>query len=138
MGEDAVREKKGPSMPVMSLNERTLNVCACKLVDEVILGAPRTVTEDLIKTWDVHVVARATGHTRSFDGPDVAAGIDSAYSVQLGTYVEIQSQWPHLCHATIVERIIRKRELYERRNGDRARREDVYYGSKARTAAPEG
>jgi len=130
-----VRQAKGPIMPVMSLNERVLNVCACKWVDEVIIGAPRTVTEDLVKTWDIHVVARAIGHARSFGGPDVAAGIDEAYSVprRLGTYVEIQSRWPELCHATIVERIIRKRELYERRNSNRARREDDYYASKSRT-----
>jgi len=135
-----VRQTRGRSMPVMSVNERVLNVCACKWVDEVIIGAPRTVTEDLVKTWDIHVVARGTGHTRSFGGPDVAAGIDKAYSVprRLGAYVEIQSRWPELGHAKIVERIIRKRELYERRNGDRARREDVYYASKDRTAGPEG
>jgi len=138
--DQTIRQAKGPNMPVMSLNERVLNVCACKWVDEVIIGAPRTVTEDLVKTWDIHVVARATGYTRSFSAPDDAAGIDEAYSVirRLGTYVEIPSRWPELNHTTVVERIVRKRELYEKRNCDRARREDVYYASKARTAAPEG
>lgn len=42
-----------------------LNVCACKWVDEVIIGAPMCVTEDLLKTWDIHVVAKGAGHKRN-------------------------------------------------------------------------
>ena len=46
-----------------------MNVCACKWVDEVIIGAPMTVTEDLVKTWDIHVVAKGAGHKRNSGEP---------------------------------------------------------------------
>merc|ERR1719247_2068717 len=65
-----VRQAKGPSFPVMNLTERVLNVCACKWVDEVIIGAPRGVTEDLLKTWDIHFVAHGSGHLRNRDCED--------------------------------------------------------------------
>mmetsp|Transcript_28802 Transcript_28802/g.90775 ORF Transcript_28802/g.90775 Transcript_28802/m.90775 type:complete len:437 (-) Transcript_28802:276-1586(-) len=127
-----VSRAKGPHMPVMSLNERVLNVCACKWVDEVIIGAPRGVTEDLIRTWDIHLVARATGHMRAESlGREVADPY--AVAQRLGVYAEIPSKWPDLCHATIVERIIGNREKYQKRNLDRARREDAYYAAKDNT-----
>eukprot|EP00439_Symbiodinium_sp_Y106_P058489 s1472_g8.t1 len=49
----------------MTLWNYPRNVCACKWVDEVIIGAPRHITEDLIKTWDIHIVARGSGHMRT-------------------------------------------------------------------------
>jgi len=128
----AVSRAKGPHLPVMSLNERVLNVCACKWVDEVIIGAPREVTEDLIKTWNIHVIARATGHVRTGE-PREEASDPFAVAQRLGMYVEIPSQWPDLCHATVVERIIGNRGKYQTRNLDRARREDAYYASKETT-----
>jgi len=134
LNEDLVVSRaKGPHYPVMSLNERVLNVCACKWVDEVIIGAPREVTEDLIKTWNVHVVARATGHLRS---DELGTGPTSHLAVaqRLGIYAEVPSKWPELCHATVIERIISGRERYQKRNLDRARREDVYYASKDTTS----
>lgn len=61
----SISRSKGQNLPVMNLNERVLNVCACKWVDEVIIGAPMSVTEDLVKTWDINVVAKGTGHKRN-------------------------------------------------------------------------
>jgi ethanolamine-phosphate cytidylyltransferase len=133
----SVSRAKGSSLPVMNLNERVLNVCACKWVDEVIIGAPRYVTEDLIKTWQIHVVARGAGHKRN----GVDQEVSSRFEVpkRLNIYREVPSRWPHLCHDTVVERIIGGRELYLKRNQDRARREDVYYESKnTQNSPPEG
>ncbi|CAK0855946.1 unnamed protein product, partial [Prorocentrum cordatum] len=127
--DSTVRDAKGAFCPVMNLNERVLNVCACKWVDEVIIGAPRNVTEDLMKTWDIHVVARGKGHLRN--GPD-ASKTTGHYAVpqQIGAYTEVPSAWPELCHDTVVRRIVESREQYLRRNRDRAQREDKYYAAK--------
>eukprot|EP00440_Ansanella_granifera_P050333 gb/GFBE01054552.1/.p1 GENE.gb/GFBE01054552.1/~~gb/GFBE01054552.1/.p1 ORF type:complete len:282 (+),score=48.63 gb/GFBE01054552.1/:1-846(+) len=130
----SVSRAKGPSFPVMNLNERVLNVCACKWVDEVIIGAPREVTEDLIKTWDIHVVARGSDHKR--DVTDTEAVKRFEVPRRSGIYKEIASKWPDLCHETVVERIIRGRELYLSRNKDRAKREDVYYQTKTKSNSP--
>ena len=56
-----IRSYKGGAIgnsPVMNLHERVLNVLQCKHVDEVVIGAPWTITPDLIKTLNVAVVAR--------------------------------------------------------------------------------
>lgn len=124
----SISKAKGQNLPVMNLNERVLNVCACKWVDEVIIGAPMTVTEDLVKTWDIHVVAKGAGHKRNSGEPKD----DPRFEVpkKSGIYKELQSRWPDLCHDTVVERIIRGREQYLTRNKDRAKREDTYYETK--------
>jgi len=128
--DQTVTRSKGANYPVMSLNERVLNVCACKWVDEVVIGAPRVVSEDLIKTWKIDVVARGAGHKRD-SGRDVNAGEDPfALPRKSGILKEVQSQWEDLCHETVVSRIIAEREAYLNRNKDRARREDVYYEGK--------
>jgi len=124
----SISKAKGQNLPVMNLNERVLNVCACKWVDEVIIGAPMSVTEDLVKTWDIHVVAKGSGHKRNAGEPKY----DPRFEVpkKSGIFKELPSRWPDLCHDTVVERIIRGREEYLTRNKDRARREDTYYETK--------
>lgn len=125
---------KGPSFPIMNLNERVLNVCACKWVDEVIIGAPRQVTEDLIKTWDIHVVVKGTQHMR--DAISIHEEERFGVAKSLGVYKEVPSKWPELCLETVVQRIISDRETYLTRNRDRAKREDVYYDSKNTVNSP--
>lgn len=133
--DSTVSDAKGAHLPVMNLNERVLNVCACKWVDEVIIGAPRNVTEDLMKTWDVHVVARGKGHLRN--GPDASAAAGHHVVPQrLGAYVEVPSAWPSLCHDTVVRRIVESREQYLKRNLDRAQRENQYYAAKDTSSSP--
>ncbi|CAL1154652.1 unnamed protein product [Cladocopium goreaui] len=124
----SISKAKGQNLPVMNLNERVLNVCACKWVDEVIIGAPMSVTEDLVKTWDIHVVAKGSGHKCNAGEPKY----DPRFEVpkKSGIFKELPSRWPDLCHDTVVERIIRGREEYLTRNKDRARREDTYYETK--------
>jgi len=129
----SVQEAKGQCFPVMTLNERVLNVCACKWVDEVVIGAPRRVTDDLIKTWNIKVVAQGTEHKRFAGAAEARAGLyDVAH--KMGIHHEIPSRWPHLCHDAVVERIMRDREVYTNRNKDRARREDAYYQGKQATS----
>ncbi len=44
----------------MTLHERSLSVLACRHVDEVIIGAPPALTEDLITTFNISIVARGS------------------------------------------------------------------------------
>ena len=41
----------------MSIHERALNVLSCKYVDEVIIGAPWTITKDMLNSLNISVVA---------------------------------------------------------------------------------
>lgn len=43
-----VNEIKGKNYPLMNLQERVLSVLSCRYVDEVVIGAPYSVTKDLL------------------------------------------------------------------------------------------
>lgn len=47
--DDVINANKGNNYPILSLQERVLNVLAMKYVDEVIMGAPWEITENMIK-----------------------------------------------------------------------------------------
>lgn len=100
----------------------------------MIIGAPRCVTSDLIKTWNIHIVARGCNHQRDAGGASANDGYEVARS--MGLYREVPSKWPELCHETVVRRIINDRETYLRRNRDRAAKEDTYYMGKSQGTSP--
>ena len=49
---------KEKSQPICSLHERALCVLALACVDEVILGAPSIVSNDLIKSMNISIVVK--------------------------------------------------------------------------------
>jgi len=54
-----IREKQGKYWPIMSLQERTLNVLSCRYVDEVVIGCPWVVTQDMCNVLHVRALAIA-------------------------------------------------------------------------------
>lgn len=54
--DDLVGKFKGANYPILSLHERVLMVMANKYVDDVVIGAPYQINEDLIKTLNIHTV----------------------------------------------------------------------------------
>ena len=56
--DEMTRFYRGPDFPIQTLQERVLEVLACKYVDEVIIGAPYFLTADLIKTLNVSKVIK--------------------------------------------------------------------------------
>ncbi|CAG8463522.1 91_t:CDS:2 [Diversispora eburnea] len=66
--DQTVNAIKGANNPLMNLHERVLSVLACRYVDEVIIGAPYSVDENVLyKVYKVDVVAH--GNTDSL--PDI-------------------------------------------------------------------
>jgi ethanolamine-phosphate cytidylyltransferase len=53
-----VNRIRGHGLPILNLYERTLSLLSCKYVDEVIIGAPWVITDDLLKTMNITVVAK--------------------------------------------------------------------------------
>lgn len=51
-----VKYYKGDIYPIVSLQERILMTLACKHVDDVVMGAPYIITEDLIKSLNIKKV----------------------------------------------------------------------------------
>lgn len=133
--DDATANKvKGGNFPIMNLHERTLSVLSCKHVDEVIIGAPWCVTEDMITTMNIAVVVHGTHR----DPRDDHAPLDDSYAVpkRLEIYEEIQSS-SELTVPVILRRIVNNRDAYLERNAKKEKSEADYL-TNHKTYVPEG
>jgi len=54
--DDVVSAERGSHFPILNVHERALSVLACCYVDEVVIGAPRVVTPELIATFNISKV----------------------------------------------------------------------------------
>jgi len=117
-----VHEKKGHGWPVMNLHERTLGVLSCRYVDEVIIGAPWRITEELIKQAKISTICygsvsdpKSVGHEHEDEDPyDVPRA--------LGILKQIQSL-NTLTTSEVVARIMKNRKQYLERNRKKEARE---------------
>lgn len=117
-----VHQKKGAGWPVMNLYERALSVLSCRYVDEVIIGAPWQISEDLIKTSRIKYVAYGSvSDPKSFGAPEHD---DDPYVVpkKLGILKLIQSP-SKLTTSDVVHRIIANRQQYLERNRKKEEKE---------------
>uniref|UniRef100_A0A1Q3FLN4 ethanolamine-phosphate cytidylyltransferase n=1 Tax=Culex tarsalis TaxID=7177 RepID=A0A1Q3FLN4_CULTA len=109
---------KGGNYPIMNLHERVLSVLACKYVSEVVIGAPYSVTKDLMEHFNVDLVC----HGQTAIAPDVGNLDPYAVPKQMGKFMLIDSGNP-ITTEDIVERIIRHRLEYEARNVKKEKKE---------------
>uniref|UniRef100_A0AAY4BYX4 ethanolamine-phosphate cytidylyltransferase n=1 Tax=Denticeps clupeoides TaxID=299321 RepID=A0AAY4BYX4_9TELE len=98
-----VNRYKGKNYPIMNIHERTLSVLACRHVSEVVIGAPYTITKDLLDHFKVDLVCH--GKTEVF--PD-RGGYDP--------YAVSRSQGPTSSHYFLSCVCVCFRLLYEARN----------------------
>lgn len=108
-----VNERKGSNFPIMNLHERTLAVLSCRYVDEVIIGAPWCVSEDMIKTMNITTVVH--GSHRG-DNKDVMKYVDP-YEVprRMSILREVESE-SDLSVQVILNRIVKNRKAFVTRN----------------------
>ena len=143
--EDDEVERVSGAPAVMSLFERALNVLACRCVDEVVLGARRRVTRDMLKSLNIaHVVdgeeserrmvqrTRGTDSEReeAFDARGLAAddaGMAEARAAGVYRVLELTSE---LTTADVVTRILDNQAKYENRNRKRTTQESDYLKNK--------
>ncbi|CAI2177311.1 13007_t:CDS:2, partial [Funneliformis geosporum] len=110
--DQTVNAIKEVNYPLMNLHERVLSVLACRYVDEVIIGAPYSVDNNVLsKVYKVDIVAH--GNTPSL--PDLNGKDPYEIPKELGIYVEIENPSAELTTTKIIERIIEHRKMYEER-----------------------
>ncbi|GFS03423.1 ethanolamine-phosphate cytidylyltransferase [Elysia marginata] len=113
-----VNRYKGANYPIMNMHERTLSVLACKYVSEVVIGAPYSVTAELMEHFKVDVVCHGmTPVMRDVDGSD-----PYAEPKRTGKFKAIDSK-NDLTTQIILERIIKHRLEYEARNKKKEEKE---------------
>jgi len=120
-----VNQVRGLNYPVMNLHERALCVLSCKYADDVVYGAPWLVTQDLITTMNVSVVAcgrpgASTEQLSAAEGPD-------PYIVprEAGILVTISSG-SDMSTDILIGRILTSREIFLARNRKKVRSEVEY------------
>ncbi|XP_031617150.1 ethanolamine-phosphate cytidylyltransferase isoform X1 [Contarinia nasturtii] len=113
-----VNKYKGSNYPIMNIHERVLSVLACKYVNEVVIGAPYSVTTDLMNHFKVGVVCH--GQT---DLP-LENSVHDPYAVpkMMGKFISVDSG-NTMTTEKIVERIIKHRVEFEERNSKKEKKE---------------
>ncbi|KAJ8793085.1 hypothetical protein J1605_003762 [Eschrichtius robustus] len=106
-----VNHYKGKNYPIMNLHERTLSVLACRYVSEVVIGAPYSVTAELLDHFKVDLVC----HGKTEIVPDKDGSDPYEEPKRRGIFCQIDSG-NDLTTDLIVQRIIKNRLEYEARN----------------------
>lgn len=131
--DQTVNLHKGANYPIMNLHERVMNVLACKYADEVVMGAPWKVTEDLIKSMNVAVVVQGTIpkydeslRTLRKGSLDILGEDPYEVAKERGIYVEVESEIP-IETKDIIQRIIDNRLNVMKKYTKTSVKEDRYY-----------
>lgn len=109
---------KGYGYPIMNLHERVLSVLACKYVDEVVIGAPYTITADMMSQLRVEVVCKGLAAVL----PDEHGRDPYAEPKKFGKFRLVDSGNTTTTEK-IVDRIVFHRLEFERRNYEKENKE---------------
>ncbi|XP_067621247.1 ethanolamine-phosphate cytidylyltransferase isoform X2 [Eurosta solidaginis] len=115
-----VNSYKGSNYPIMNLHERVLSVLSCKYVNEVVIGAPYCVTEDVIDHFKIDVVCHGQTPIALENGKFDPYAVPKTR----GIFTLIDSN-NSMTTELIVERIISHRLEYERRNKAKKKKEEA-------------
>ncbi|KJP86287.1 hypothetical protein AK88_04101 [Plasmodium fragile] len=118
--DEVVRRMKGKHFPVVSLLERTLNVLAMKVVDDVVIGAPWLISESFIKRFQIDVVVRGTVVDYFYSNNEL-----DPYAVpkKLNIYQELSSE-SGITTFEIIERIEKNKNCLMSTISKRKKKED--------------
>eukprot|EP00285_Hemiselmis_virescens_P019770 CAMPEP_0173378468 /NCGR_PEP_ID=MMETSP1356-20130122/1620_1 /TAXON_ID=77927 ORGANISM="Hemiselmis virescens, Strain PCC157" /NCGR_SAMPLE_ID=MMETSP1356 /ASSEMBLY_ACC=CAM_ASM_000847 /LENGTH=429 /DNA_ID=CAMNT_0014331543 /DNA_START=243 /DNA_END=1532 /DNA_ORIENTATION=+ len=126
--DEEVNRYKGRNYPIMNLQERVLGVLSCRFVGEVIIGAPWEVTNDMITTFNISIVAHGSQYDATAGG---RGDFDVAYKLpkEMGIFREILST-PDGGVAEIIERVLENRKEFEKKFNKKSAQENAYYEKK--------
>lgn len=122
--DEDVEARRGPHTPIMNVHERALSVLACKYVDEVIIGAPTVIGEDLLRTFNISLVVRGSvTETRAHGNGESAR---YALPRERGMFKLLPSP-SGTTTVSIIQRIVDNRAAFEARNAKKVASETAYY-----------
>jgi len=114
--DEVINKVRGANHPVMNINERTLGVLSCRYVDEVVIGAPWSLTKEMIQMMKINIVVTGTVRTDIVD--------DDCFKIpkEMGIFKMIDSA-SSITTSTVIERILKNFELYDKRNKKKEEKE---------------
>ena len=90
--DEVVNNYKGGNFPLLSLHERVMMILSCRYVDDVVIGAPYQIPQDLIKSLNIQKVVHgvsALGKDDDFIVDEEKRKIDpNQVAKDLGIYEE--------------------------------------------------
>ena len=125
--DEDVTRRRGAHLPIMGLHERALSVLACRYTDEVIIGAPSIITEDLLKTFNISIVVRGTMHEIS--DRKAASELDRYKVTSDKKILKYLKSPSNMTSAKLIQRIVKNREQFESRQARKTKTEATYYAT---------
>ena len=127
--DEMIRYYKGSKYPLQSLQERILMALAIKYVDDVVIGAPYIVTEDLIRSLNISKVVIVD--TAEDQVKEEHRNIDP-YRVpkEQKIYTEIPKIEHDLTLEDIAKRVAANRAAFEKKFAKKKSSQDEYYKNK--------
>jgi len=113
-----VNHYKGANYPIMNLHERVLSVLACRYVSEVVIGAPYSVTKEMMDHFKVDLVCHGATHVAQ----DVDSSDPYAEPKRRNKFKLIDSG-SSMTTEKLVQRIISNRLSFEERNKKKEQKE---------------
>jgi ethanolamine-phosphate cytidylyltransferase len=108
--DNVVESGVGRVAPIMTLQERVLNVLAMRYVDDVIIGAPYVITKELMNQIEPSLVVQGSSPSR--------LNSEDAFVVpkQLGIFQQIESDYPEFTARDAIRRVLENYALFAARN----------------------
>ena len=123
-----VNAAKGVNFPIMGLHERVFNVLSCKYVNDVIIGAPWALTQDMLKTMNIQVVVVHADNIKSSISDQLSA---DPYAVAREAGILEQTEFKATIDTDVlIERMIENRKAYVKRNEKKGKAEMEYLANK--------
>ncbi|CAD8187039.1 unnamed protein product [Paramecium octaurelia] len=116
---ETINKIKGKNYPILNLQERVLNLLAIKFVDEVIMGVPYKVNEQLIKNFKIDLVVEGTCSQKTVEDP-------YELPIKLGIYQQIQAVNKQTADE-LIERIVSNRLRFLEKYNSRKKKEINFF-----------
>jgi ethanolamine-phosphate cytidylyltransferase len=127
LGDDVVNRRLGRNYPLQAVHERTLALLSCRFVDDVLIGAPWKITQDMLTTMNISVVCHGSTDFWDANGKDHGEQGDP---FELPRKLNMLEQRDSGCNVTvhlIAHRICRHAEEYAIRQQKKESEEKKYY-----------
>jgi len=125
--DETVENIKGKYYPILHLQERVLNILALRYVDEVIIGAPWKVNENMLKNFNIQLVVEGSiGPTSETEAQTIKQNDPYEIPKKLGIYKKLESG-STMTTESIINQIIDNRNKLSQAHEIKKKKLENYY-----------
>lgn len=122
-GDALVNKMRGSNLPLMNLHERVLSLLGCRFVDDVVIDAPYTITNDMIASLNISEVV----HGNITDSPGGVDDGDRYLVPEQKGILHIINSPSKFTMSNIVTRIKRNQDTFQAKFERKMKAENEYY-----------